>query len=151
MSKVTETVEALAKPLAAELGLEIWDVEYAREAGQWVLRVYVDKADGPVSVDECEALSRALDPQLDAADPIPGSYVFEVSSAGAERELKRPSDFERFRGETVEVRLYRAADGSKSFVGKLAGYDDGAVTLETAGRTLRFEKAQVAQVRLRLV
>ena len=84
------------------------------------------------------------------ADPIAGSYVLEVGSAGLERELKRPSDFARFLGETAEVRLYQPLEGSKSWVGKLAGYDDGAVTLETAGRTLRFEKNQVAQVRLRL-
>lgn len=81
MSKVTETVTALAAPVAAELGLELWDVEYVREAGQWFLRVYIDK-DGGVSINDCEALSRALDPVLDEADPIPDSYVFEVSSAG---------------------------------------------------------------------
>ena len=106
MSKVTETVTALAAPVAEKLGLELWDVEYIREAGQWFLRVYIDK-DGGVSINDCEALSRALDPVLDEADPIPDSYVFEVSSAGAERELKRPGDFARFMGSGAEVRLYK--------------------------------------------
>ena len=89
MSRVTETVLALAKPVVEAQGCEVWDVEYVREAGAWYLRVYIDKPGG-VSIDDCEAVSRALDPVLDEADPIPTSYVFEVSSAGAERELKRP-------------------------------------------------------------
>lgn len=150
MSKITDTVTALALPAAERLGLELWDVEYLREAGQWVLRVYVDKAGG-VSLDDCEALSKELDPLLDEADPIEGSYLFEVSSAGAERALKRPSDFARFLGETAEVRLYQPLAGSKSFIGKLAAYDNGAVTLEIGGAPRRFEKDQVAQVRLRIV
>lgn len=150
MSKVTETVAALAAPLAEELGLEIWDVEYVREAGQWFLRVYIDK-DGGVGIDDCEALSRALDPVLDEKDPIPDSYVFEVSSAGAERELKRPGDFERYMGSLAEVRLYRPVDGSKSFVGTLAGYENGNVRLTIAGKDRVFEKSQVAQVRLRVM
>ena len=150
MSKVTETVAALASPIAAELGLELWDVEYVREAGQWFLRVYIDK-DGGVSINDCEALSRALDPVLDEADPIPDSYVFEVSSAGAERELKRPGDFARYMGSTAEVRLYKPVNGSKSFVGTLAGYENGSVTLTIAGKNTVFEKSQIAQVRLRVM
>ena len=150
MSKVTETVTALAAPIAAELGLELWDVEYVRAAGQWFLRIYIDR-DGGVSINDCESLSRALDPVLDEADPIPDSYVFEVSSAGAERELKRPGDFERFMGSPVEVRLYKPVDGSKSFVGTLSGYDNGNLTLTAAGKTLAFEKSQIAQVRLRVM
>ena len=150
MSKISDIVAGLAEPLAAELGLELWDVEYVREAGQWFLRVYVDK-DGGVSINDCEALSKALDPVLDEADPIPDSYVFEVSSAGAERELKRPRDFEKFMGSAVEVRLYKAVDGSKTWSGTLAGYEDGAVRLQTGDKEYVFEKAQVAKVRLRIV
>ena len=150
MSKITDIVRELAEPAAESLGLELWDVEYVREAGQWFLRVYIDK-DGGVGIDDCEALSKVLDPLLDEADPIPDSYVFEVSSAGAERELKRPGDFVRFMGSTVEVRLYTAVADSKTHIGTLAGYEDGAVRLESAGKEYVFEKAQVAKVRLRIV
>ena len=137
-------------PAAEALGLELWDVEYVREAGQWFLRVYIDK-DGGVGIADCEALSKALDPLLDEADPIPDSYVFEVSSAGAERELKRPGDFPRFFGSHAEVRLYTAVEGSKTFVGVLTGYADGDVSLRVGDRDYTFEKAQVAKVRLRIV
>lgn len=150
MSKVTERVLELALPVAEECGCEIWDVEYVREAGAWYLRVYIDKPGG-VSIDDCETFSRAFDPVLDEADPIPSSYIFEVSSAGAERVLKRPGDFERFTGEQVEVRHYQPVLGAKSHVGELAGRDsDGTVTIVSGGEMLSFPSAQVAQVRLRL-
>lgn len=149
MSKITDRVWKLAEPIAKENGCEIWDVEYVKEAGGWYLRVYIDREEG-VSINECEAVSRGLDPILDEEDPIPTSYVFEVSSAGAERQLKRPQDFERFMGSFVEVKLYKADDGSKIYTGHLAGYNDGDVTIELGETTKSFEKAAVASVRLRI-
>jgi len=162
MSKLTDAVLALAGPVAAQQGCEIWDVEYVKEAGTWYLRVllvkeagsrylrvYIDKPDG-VSIQDCEDFSRALDPILDEADPIPDSYIFEVSSAGAERQLKRPGDFERFLGAQVEVRLYQPVDGSKVHIGTLEQYDNGDVTVSD-GKTRRvFQKSAIAQVRLHL-
>lgn len=149
MSKLTDAVLALAAPVAAQQGCEIWDVEYVKEAGSRYLRVYIDKPDG-VSIQDCEDFSRALDPILDEADPIPDSYIFEVSSAGAERQLKRPGDFERFLGAQVEVRLYQPVDGSKVHIGTLEQYDNGDVTVSD-GKTRRvFQKSAIAQVRLHL-
>lgn len=147
MSKITDTVLALAQPVVEAEGCEIWDVEYVKEVGAWYLRVYIDKAGG-VSIDDCEAVSRALDPVLDEADPIPTSYIFEVSSAGVERELKRPRDFEKFLGSQVEVRHYQPVEGAKAHTGTLRGYADGAVTIEINGAEKTYQKAQVAQVRL---
>ena len=147
MSKITEKVAALAKPVVEEEGCTLWDVEYVREAGTWYLRILVDK-EGGLGIDDCERISRRLDPMLDEADPIPDSYVFEVGSAGAERELKRASDYEQFLGSEVELRLYQPINGSKSFVGTLAGYEDGAVTLLVGEKAMRFEKEQIALVRL---
>ena len=147
MSKITDKVFELARPVVEEEGCSLWDVEYLREAGTWYLRVYIDK-DGGVSIDDCERISRRLDPILDEADPVPESYVFEVGSAGAERELKRPSDFEQFLGHEVEVRLYKPLNGSKSYVGKLDGYRDGAVSITSASGPMKFAPEQIAQVRL---
>ena len=147
MSKVTERVYALAKPIVEEEGCSLWDVEYLREAGTWYLRLYIDK-EGGVGIDDCERISRRLDPILDEEDPIPESYVFEVGSAGADRELKRPSDFEQFMGSQVEVRLYQPVDGRKSYVGELTNYDDGSVTLRVGKQERLFKPGQIAQVRL---
>ena len=149
MSRLTEQVWALAEPVAEQNGCTVWDVEYVKEAGIWYLRVYIDR-EGGVSIDQCEAVSRALDPILDEKDLIEGAYTFEVSSAGAERALKRPSDFAAFMGSTVEVRLYRSRDGRKEFVGRLTGYRDGAVTIEINGKEETFEASETANVRLRV-
>ena len=107
------------------------------------MRIFIDK-DGGVGIADCEAISRRLDPILDEADPIPESYVFEVGSAGAERELKRPSDFEQFIGSDVEVKLYQPYEGRKTLVGTLEEYNDGNITVSG----VELKKEQIAQVRL---
>ena len=147
MSKITDKVYELAKPVVEQAGCSLWDVEYVREAGSWYLWVFIDK-EGGVSINDCENISRTLDPILDEADPIPDSYVFEVGSAGAERELKRPGDFQQFMGSEVEVRLYQPLNGSKAFVGTLSGYDNGDVSILAGKENMSFQKAQIAQVKL---
>lgn len=149
MNRIAQQVYELALPLAAEQGIEIWDVTYTKEAGDWYLRVFIDKPDG-VGITDCESFSRAFDPILDEADPIEGSYTFEVSSAGAERELKRPEQFQRFLGFDVEVKLYKACDGSKTWRGRLAGFDGGTVSVDCAGTQRSFDMAAVAQVKVKL-
>ena len=145
--KVTELVWQLAEPIAAQSGCSIWDVEFVREGGEWFLRVYLDK-EGGVDITDCEAVSRALDPVLDEADPIEQSYTFEVCSAGLERVLKRPSDFARYLGQSICVRTFAPVDGAKEHVGKLLSWQDGSLSIEQAGAVRSFTKSQVAQVRL---
>ena len=147
--KVTEQVAQFAEPVVRAHGCTLWDVEYVREGGEWFLRLYIDK-DGGVDISDCEAVSRTVDPILDEKDPIPDSYNFEVCSAGLERQLKRPSDFEQFMGSAVTVKLLKAVNGAKEYAGTLTGYNDGAVTIEAAGTTYTFQKNEVAQVRLRV-
>lgn len=147
--KVTELVSQFSHPVVEEKGCTLWDVEYVREGSERFLRVYIDK-EGGVCIDDCEAVARALDPILDEKDPIAESYHFEVCSAGLERALKRPSDFERFMGSPVLVKLYRPVNGQKEIPGILRGYEDGRITLEAGKETVRFEKSQVALCRLRV-
>ena len=149
MKKITETVRELAEPVVLENDCTLWDVEYVREAGQWYLRLYIDK-EGGVDILDCEAISRRVSDLLDEVDPIESSYIFEVGSAGAERALKRPGDFERFMGSNVTLKTYKPRDGRKEFAGVLAGYDNGAVELAVGSDTLRFEKEEIALVRLRV-
>lgn len=147
MAKVTEVVQALAQPIVEEHGCTLWDVEYVKEAGVWYLRLYIDKADG-VSIDDCEAVSRVVSDKLDEVDPIEGSYTFEVSSAGADRALKKPEHFQAFLGQEVEVKLYRPQDGRKEWVGTLTNYKDGDVVITTPAGDCTFTKKDVALVRL---
>jgi len=147
MAKITELVARLAAEAVAEAGCELWDVEYVREAGQWYLRLYLDK-EGGVDIRDCEAVSRKVSDLLDEADPIEGSYTFEVSSAGAERALKRPGDFQKFMGSPVLVKLYKAREGRKEFAGTLTGYQDGDITVTVGGTETTFPKSEVALCRL---
>jgi len=151
MSRIVDAVVALAAPIAERNGCDLWDVEYVKEAGGWYLRVYIDRPEG-ISLSHCEAVSRELDPVLDEREDLfPGNYTFEVSSAGAERHLRRPSDFERFMGHLVEVKLYKSRNGQKVFIGNLAGWADGAVEIDVPGQRIRFEKPEMASVRLKLM
>lgn len=147
--KVTELVAEFARPIVEAHGCELWDVEYVREGSDYFLRLYLDK-EGGVNIDDCEAVSRAVDPILDKKDPIPGSYHFEVCSAGLERVLKRPSDFQRFLGSPITVKLYRPRNGLKEIPCVLKAYDQGKLTVEAGKETITFEKSEVAQVRLRV-
>lgn len=151
MKKITDLVAQLAAPAVAAAGCTLWDVAYVREGGTWYLRLYLDKPGG-VDILDCEKVSRAVEPLLDEADPIKGSYTFEVSSAGAERALKRPEDFTRFLGSPVTVRLYQAQDGKKEFAGILKAYDtkNGAATVTVGDSDKVFPKSSVALVRLRV-
>ena len=145
--KVTEQVAAFAEPIVKEHGCALWDVEYVREGSEYFLRLYIDK-DGGVDINDCEAISRAVDPILDEKDPIPGSYHFEVCSAGLERVLKRPSDFQKYLGNPITVKLYRPRNGMKEIPCVLRDYEDGWLTVEAGKETVTFEKSEVAQVRL---
>ena len=147
--KITEIVESFSKPIVESFGCQLWDVEYVREGDQRYLRLYIDK-DGGVDITDCEKISRAVDPVLDEKDPISESYHFEVCSAGLERALKRPGDFDRFMGCTITVKLYRPRNGLKEIPGILRGYDEGRVTVEAGKETITFEKSEVALVRLRV-
>ena len=151
MKKITELTAELAAPAIAEQGCTLWDVEYVKEAGTWYLRILLDK-EGGVDILDCEAVSRKLSDLLDEADPIEGSYTLEVGSAGAERALKRPSDFQRFLGSPVLVKLYRARDGRKEFSGHLKSYDEasGDVTVTVGKEDMVFPRKETALVRLRV-
>ena len=147
--KVTELVTEFSKPIVEEMGCSLWDVEYVREGSERFLRLYIDK-EGGVDIEDCEKVHRAVDPVLDEKDPIAESYHFEVCSAGLERALKRPSDFEQFMGSPILIKLYRPRNGLKEVPGILRGYQDGRIAVEAGKETVTFEKSEVALARLRV-
>lgn len=145
---VEETVRAFAQPAVEALGYALWDVEYERHGGYSELTLYIDRRDGgAVSTDDCEAVSRAVDPLMDRYDPIEESYTFSVSSSGGVRVLRRPEQFAAYIGSPVEVRLYRAENGAKSVAGTLAAYEEGKVTVRTVSGERVFAPGEAAQVK----
>lgn len=149
---VADKVWDKAEEIAQEQGLELVDIEYVKEAGQWILRVFIDREQG---VDHacCSAFSQAFGDYLDQKDPIPVSYVLEVSSPGLERPLKKEADFHRFAGRQVIVSLYAPLDGKKEYRGELLGLEEGKVLLKSSAaneeeKIVAIPKEQIGKARL---
>ena len=139
--------EELLLPIVERFGVEIYDVEYVKEGGEWYLRAYIDKPEG-VNIIDCENVSRALSEEMDKVDFIQDAYILEVSSPGLGRTLKKEKHFVKSIGQEVEVRTYKPIDKCKEFVGILKEYKDGDVTIQMEDTEKTFLKADVALVRL---
>lgn len=147
-SKLELAILETAKPVAEENGCYIYDVEYIKEGKARTLRIFADKEDGGISLDECEAISRRMSEILDQSDPIPEAYMLEVSSPGIERRLKEPWHFEKYMGETVDVGLYKAQDGSKIISGTLTAFEDGKIIVETETGEMSIMQSETTGVKL---
>lgn len=134
-SKTESIALELAKPIAEENGCFIYDVEFVKEGGIYILRVYIDREEG-VDLDVCEVVSRALSEQLDKKDPVKQNYYLEVSSPGIERKLRLPEHFERYMGEKVDVGLYKAVNGSKQLTAYLDGFNENEISLKTENQEI---------------
>ncbi len=145
-TSVAETVRMLAEPIAEELGVWVWDVEFVKEGARRVLRITIDSEEG-VGIEDCEKLHRAIDPVLDEADPIEEQYYLEVCSPGLERELKTEEHIYACEGWDVEVRLYAPRDGSKIFRGVLLPLGEGGeIRIDAGGETVEFSRTAVAKL-----
>ena len=145
-----QQTEELLEPIVTGHGFELVDVEYVKEAGTWYLRAYIDKLGG-ITVDDCEVVSRQFSDILDEKDYIEDAYIFEVSSPGLGRPLKKEKDFKRSMGVEVEIRTYRAIDRQKEFAGILKAYDNDTVTIAYEDDTEQvFNKSDIALIRLAL-
>ena len=134
MNAIAENIRALAEPVAAELGLEVLEIEVLGNAPRQVLRIYLDSCSQsrPVTVADCEAVSRRLGDVLDANDVVAGRYMLEVSSPGVNRPLRKADHFQRVIGGRVRIRTRTAApDGMRNAVGRLVAFDGQTLVLET--------------------
>ena len=140
--------EELITPILDRMNFELVDVEDVKEGGTWYLRAYIDK-EGGITVNDCEAVAREMNEILDREDFVEDSYVFEVSSPGLGRPLKKEKDYIRSMGKEVEIRTYRAINREKEFYGILSAYDENTVTIKTEdGTEMTFEKSDIALIRL---
>ncbi len=145
-SGIAARVQALAEPIAAEQGVELLEVKYLKEGPRWVLRLVIDKRGG-ISIDDCENVSRAVDPVIDEQVEIRQQYHLEVQSPGLDRPLKTQADYERYRGEEVEFKFYQARDGQKTLTGILQDHDETALTLRRGEVEESIPLAEIAQVK----
>ena len=131
--QIVERVWMMAGPIVSGQGLLLWDVTFEKEGADYVLTVFIDRAEGVVSIEDCETVSRPLDRALDEEDFIDCSYTLSVSSAGLTRTLRRPEHYAYAMGRQVELRSFAPVDGRKEWTGRLVDYQDGAVSVETEG------------------
>ena len=145
---VEATIEEIVQPIVDEKNFEIVDIEYVKEAGEYYLRVYLDK-EGGISLSDCEVVSRELSEILDKKDPIKENYFLEVSSPGLDRPLKKDKDFERYKGRDVEIKLYKPMNGSNEFEGELVGLtEDNNIKVIIDNQEVEFTRKEVALIRL---
>lgn len=147
MSKAEEMLEKIAAPVLEELGVYLYETEYKKEGGNYFLRLYIDK-EGGVTIEDCENVSRRINPLLDENDFIKEAYVFEVSSPGIDRVLSRPWHYEKVIGEDIDIKLFAPIEGAKEICAKLLGFDGKVITVEYLGKQLEIDKKQAASVRL---
>ena len=140
--------EQLIQPLIDANNFELVDVEFVKEGSDWYLRVYIDK-DGGITVDDCELISRAFNEILDREDYISEQYIFEVSSPGLMRPLKKEKDYKRSVGKLIDIKLYKPVDKCKEFTGVLDSYDKDTVTIKMDDDTQKtFDRSNLAMIRL---
>lgn len=145
---IEATIEEMVAKITDPRGFEIVDVEYVKEAGEYYLRIFLDK-EGGISLNDCEAVSRELSEVLDVKDPIKDNYFLEVSSPGLDRPLKKDKDFVRYQGRDVEIKLYKPMNGSKQFEGELVGLtEENNIKVIIDENEVEFSKKEVALVRL---
>jgi len=147
---IAAEAEAFVRPVIENgfEGFELFDLEFVKEGPNWHLRIYTDK-EGGITIDDCEAVSRAVEKELDEKDPIEHAYILEVSSPGVDRPLKKDADYAKYAGSRVEVRLYKPQDGAKVFKGTLTGLIDGEIVITVEnGAVRRFKKEDAAACRL---
>ena len=144
MASIADKVYALVQDTVESCGVSLWDVRFVKEGASHYLRIFIDKPEG-ISINDCTDVSHAIDPVIDEADPIDGSYYLEVCSPGTDRELSRPHHFEYGIGKEITVKLFKAIDGKKEFTGVLKNYD-GGLTLDIDGTEITFEKGTFSKV-----
>lgn len=149
MGKIASTVQSLVEPIIGQMGYELVEVEYCREGQRYFLRLFID-GPGGVSLDDCERVSRAVEQELDRADPIPHSYYLEVSSPGVERPLKKDADFIRFQGRKVTIRTFAPIEGRRNFEGELLGLEGEMVNILTSsGEQISIPRQGIASAKLK--
>lgn len=152
MSDLQEQIQRLLDPILTSLGLTLWDLEFKKDGPKWLLRIYIEREAGGVTLNDCEAVSRDLGTVLDVEDIVPHAYTLEVSSPGLDRPLTRPDHYRKCLGQQVRIKTFQAVNGEKVFRGRLAAIEEAVIVLETEkSGTLRVPLAGVAKASLEIV
>jgi ribosome maturation factor RimP len=144
---IVSSVTKIAEPIADELGLSLWDIVYEKEGSLWYLRVYIEKPDGELSIDDCVNMTKPLDKALDELDPTDDSYVLEVSSPGLERRLTKDFHLERYIGEPVKIRFVRERDGVRELCGLLESFTKETIVITADNKAAAYKRSELAFIK----
>ncbi len=151
MRASSEEILRVLTPILASLGLSLWDLEFKKEGPKWLLRVYIDREAGGVTLNDCEAVSRDLGTVLDVEDLIDHAYVLEVSSPGLDRTLTRPEHYQKCIGRAIRVKTFQPIEGQKVLTGVLKGIEGDTVTIELAtGKVIAMPRDGIAKASLEI-
>jgi ribosome maturation factor RimP len=149
MSVAAEQIRQILAPILESMGLSLWEMEFHKQGPQWILRIFIDRESGGVTLNDCETVSRDLSAALDVEDIIPHAFTLEVSSPGLDRTLSQPEHFIRFTGSMIKIKTYQAIDEQKVFRGKLLGLHENMVKVDIEGRgVLEIPMTNVAKASL---
>jgi ribosome maturation factor RimP len=149
MSATTSQIERILDPILASLGLTLWDLEFKKDGPRWLLRVYIDRDGGGVTLNDCEAVSRDLGMALDVEDIITHAYTLEVSSPGLDRSLTKPEHYGKCVGSRIRIKTFEPVEGEKVFRGVLRECSGDAMVMETEeGARMTFSLSDIAKASL---
>lgn len=147
---IIKKVEDYVLPIIQKNSYELVEIEFVKEGSNYYLRLYVDK-EGGFSINDCEIVSRYLEQKLESDDFIDKAYILEVSSPGIDRVLKKDSEYEKYKGRIVDVKLYKPIDKIKEFQGELVGLVDGNIVIKEDNKEIVFDRKDVATCRLAVI
>lgn len=147
MANIEERVETLVKPTIEDLGYRLYDVQYAKEGKDYFLRIFIEKENGTISLEDCEKVNNEIEEMLDTADYIKEQYFLEVSSTGIEKQIRKTKHLQENIGEIIDVKLFKPINNSKEYIGILKKFDDETIYLEADNQIIELERKNISLIK----
>ena len=147
MANIEERVETLVKPTIEDLGYQLYDVQYAKEGKDYFLRIFIEKENGTISLEDCEKVNNEIEEMLDTADYIKEQYFLEVSSTGIEKQIRKTKHLQENIGEIIDVKLFKPINNSKEYIGILKKFDDETIYLEADNQIIELERKNISLIK----
>nr|MBP3681167.1 ribosome maturation factor RimP [Clostridia bacterium] len=147
MANIEERVETLVKPTIEDLGYQLYDVQYAKEGKDYFLRIFIEKENGTISLEDCEKVNNEIEEMLDTADYFKEQYFLEVSSTGIEKQIRKTKHLQENIGEIIDVKLFKPINNSKEYIGILKKFDDETIYLEADNQIIELERKNISLIK----
>lgn len=147
MASIEERVETLVKNSIENLGYQLYDVQYAKEGKDYFLRIFIEKQDSSISLEDCEKVNNEIEELLDSADYIKEQYFLEVSSTGVEKIIRKQKHLEDNIDELINIKLFKPVNNSKEFIGTLKKFDDETIYIQIDNEIIELERKNISLIK----